>query len=430
MSEIKLDIPDITVLIDKGDEYKVIVNKPGSVVKNITGSFLSYADVANSASYSETSSFAITASYAANVPATASSAITASYALTASYASNVPLTASYAISASQAVNSDLAISASNVLYDNIGNKPTLVSSSTQVLLDEITGTTFSNAAFLFPENLTVGGTLTAEKFITEYISSSVIYESGSTKFGDSKDDTHQFTGSLLVSGNIDASGYSIIAASLTGSFSGSINNAVTASYVNPSGLPSGTVSSSVQVEITSTTGYTTFSSSIATKDASQDAAIAQLSVATGSYATTGSNIFIGQQKVTGSIDTTTSVKSREFVLNAGEVSVVFTGSVTSGIFGATEYVHPFIPTSSFMAASVEYVAIRQGALRVGTLMSGWSGSTIMMTDVSTTDIGDTSDIRFTFIQNDGYVKLRVESVGSGSYAWTVQSLFKLFPTLL
>ena len=57
----------------------------------------------------------------------------------------------------------------------------------------------------------------------------------------------KITGSLLVSGAIDATGYNIIAASFTGSFSGSIGTATTASYVSPSGLPAGTVSSSTQV---------------------------------------------------------------------------------------------------------------------------------------------------------------------------------------
>jgi hypothetical protein len=42
-------------------------------------------------------------------------------------------------------------------------------------------------------DLFVGGYLTADKLL---VSSSVIYESGSTKFGDSPDDTHQFTGSV------------------------------------------------------------------------------------------------------------------------------------------------------------------------------------------------------------------------------------------
>lgn len=50
-------------------------------------------------------------------------------------------------------------------------------------------------------DFTVTGTITAQEFHTEFVSASIIYESGSTKFGDSNDDTHKFTGSLQVSGS-------------------------------------------------------------------------------------------------------------------------------------------------------------------------------------------------------------------------------------
>ena len=49
-------------------------------------------------------------------------------------------------------------------------------------------------------DLTVGGTVTAQEFHAEYVSSSIIYESGSTKFGDSIDDVHQRSGSMYMSG--------------------------------------------------------------------------------------------------------------------------------------------------------------------------------------------------------------------------------------
>ena len=50
-------------------------------------------------------------------------------------------------------------------------------------------------------NVVVEGTLTAQEFYTEIISASVLFESGSTLFGNSLDDTHQITGSLLISGS-------------------------------------------------------------------------------------------------------------------------------------------------------------------------------------------------------------------------------------
>jgi hypothetical protein len=50
-------------------------------------------------------------------------------------------------------------------------------------------------------DLTVGGTVTAQEFHAEFVSSSIIYSSGSTKFGDSYDDTHDFTGSINLLGS-------------------------------------------------------------------------------------------------------------------------------------------------------------------------------------------------------------------------------------
>ena len=133
--------------------------------------------------------------------------------------------------------------------------------------------------------------------------------------------------------------------------------------------------------------------------------------------------------ISGSDITPHKVETTEFKLNAGNVSLTFTGSVNTGIFGATEYVLPFIPTSSYIGTTVEYAASRPGGIRIGILLAGWSGSNTTVTDISSTDVGDTSDIRFSLIQDSGYIKLRVESLGSGSYPWTVQSLFKLFPSL-
>jgi hypothetical protein len=52
-----------------------------------------------------------------------------------------------------------------------------------------------------PGDLTVGGILTAQEFHTEFVSASIIYDSGSTQFGNSLDDIHNFSGSLAVNTN-------------------------------------------------------------------------------------------------------------------------------------------------------------------------------------------------------------------------------------
>ena len=107
------------------------------------------------------------------------------------------LSSSYASTSSNAVSASYA--------------PTIlptgtISSSAQVQLNQLTGTTFSASNFTFPQNLTVAGTLVAQEFITEYVSSSIIYESGSTKFGDTSDDVMSVTGSIRVLGAISTSG--------------------------------------------------------------------------------------------------------------------------------------------------------------------------------------------------------------------------------
>jgi hypothetical protein len=71
--------------------------------------------------------------------------------------------------------------------------------------------TDSNVTF---GNVTATGTMTAEEFHTEFVSASIVYVSGSTKFGDTSDDIHSFTGSihLVNSGSVSGSIFS------TGSF--------------------------------------------------------------------------------------------------------------------------------------------------------------------------------------------------------------------
>ena len=55
-------------------------------------------------------------------------------------------------------------------------------------------------------DMVVSGNITAQEFHTEFVSASIIYESGSTKFGDTQDDIHDFTGSLKVTGSTTLTG--------------------------------------------------------------------------------------------------------------------------------------------------------------------------------------------------------------------------------
>ena len=59
-------------------------------------------------------------------------------------------------------------------------------------------------------DVVIDGTITARELNINYVTSSILYESGSTKFGDTLDDTHQFTGSLRTTGSVIIDGDLIV----------------------------------------------------------------------------------------------------------------------------------------------------------------------------------------------------------------------------
>ena len=65
-------------------------------------------------------------------------------------------------------------------------------------------TVFSGSA-TFAKDVTVEGTLNVHEMKTTLVSSSIIFKSGSTKFGDTSDDLHQFTGSVEFSSGLSGS---------------------------------------------------------------------------------------------------------------------------------------------------------------------------------------------------------------------------------
>ena len=73
----------------------------------------------------------------------------------------------------------------------------------------VTGSVTTSGNLTVDGNTTIGGTLTAQEFHTEFVSSSIIFSSGSTIFGDTIDDTHQFTGSIQLNGSLDLNNYSV-----------------------------------------------------------------------------------------------------------------------------------------------------------------------------------------------------------------------------
>jgi len=95
---------------------------------------------------------------------------------------------------------------SNVVFNSV-SASSFVLGDTTFKDSQITGSITISDSLTVTNNLivngntTVDGTLTVRELHTEFVSASIIYESGSTQFGDTSDDTHQFSGSVLISGS-------------------------------------------------------------------------------------------------------------------------------------------------------------------------------------------------------------------------------------
>jgi len=78
-----------------------------------------------------------------------------------------------------------------------------MSQGTTNLSGSFTGSLFGTAATAsYADNFTVGGTLTAQTINVQIITSSIEFNTGSTRNGALSTNTHQFTGSVLMSGSL------------------------------------------------------------------------------------------------------------------------------------------------------------------------------------------------------------------------------------
>ena len=176
--------------------------------------------------------------------------------------------------------------------DGVGLYNIPASGVTGLQLDKIlsgnASASIDNNGFYVNRDVYIDGTITAKEIHTDYVTSSVLFQSGSTKFGNTSDDTHQFTGSVYITGSIVSSDTSL-------------------------------VSGSSQIDITNTTGYSTFSSSIKNSIDNVTGSITNLSssvknsidTVTGSITALSSSVKVRIDDVTGSITAlSSSVKVR------------------------------------------------------------------------------------------------------------------------
>ena len=105
-------------------------------------------------------------------------------------------------------------STANVVFNSV-SASSLTLGSTIFKESQITGSISISGGLTTSTNVivdgdaNVNGTLTVRELHTEFVSASIVFASGSTQFGDTLDDTHQFSGSISVSGSLNLNNYSI-----------------------------------------------------------------------------------------------------------------------------------------------------------------------------------------------------------------------------
>ena len=120
------------------------------------------------------------------------------------------ITASIATTQDISTTGNVTFSDSSITSDsgiNVSNSKWVIEKNenlTRFLLSGsllVTGSISNSTDLNLPKDLNIEGKLSAKEIKTSNISASIVYQSGSTKFGDSIDDIHPFTGSVSIGGS-------------------------------------------------------------------------------------------------------------------------------------------------------------------------------------------------------------------------------------
>lgn len=136
---------------------------------------------------------------------------------TASWANNV-------ISASNASTASYVLNAVSASFATTAANANTASYVLNAISSSFATTSITSS---FANNFTVAGTLTAQTIVVQTITSSTDYVTGSTIFGSSQSNTHQFTGSVRITGSL-----TVVGSGITGSLFGTSSWATNAVNAN------------------------------------------------------------------------------------------------------------------------------------------------------------------------------------------------------
>ena len=181
-------------------------------------------------------------------------------------------------------------------------------------------------------NLVVTGSITANEFHTTYVTSSVMYNSGSNRFGDSADDLQQLIGIVEITGSIKGNQFNQLA-TITGSLisTASVNttsisnlNTFTGSQLTQNAslaTITGSLISSASSFETRNASLATITGSLITTASNHTQQLLGLSSETSSYARINqSNTFGNSQIISGNVDVDGKLTAR-YAVSASSVNI-------------------------------------------------------------------------------------------------------------
>jgi hypothetical protein len=377
----------------------------GSLLGDVTGSLFgtaswalnsitaSYANVATSASYAFN---ATSASFASSGNGIFSGSFSGSFSGNGNGLTNIPASSVVGLNLSQIssgsvtasvdpaygfkVNANTTISGSTQITGSLGVTGSVSIAGTGTVLSAnvdtivFTGSFAQSGSVTINGNITSTGTITAQTLNVQTITSSVSFITGSSKFGSIISNTHQFTGSILVSGSLAVNDSNVILTNQTSSMSVlSASFASTASYVTLAQTAS-------YITLSQTSSYVTLAQT-ASYVANAQTASYVLNAISASYtlnadlfdgkdsttfATTGSNTFIGTQTVTGSLFTSGSNSLVGNTILSGSVNI----SGSTNIFGTTNFRNSSTTITGSLLVSGSTTQTGNNTLTGNTLLSG------------------------------------------------------------
>ena len=217
----------------------------------------------------------------------------------------------------------------------------------------------------------------------------------------------------IITGSLEVSG-SVTAHSFTGSLQGTASYALTASYVaNASSFPftgSAIITGSLVVtgSIISTNGIT---------GSLQGTASWASNATSASFAQTASYLLGG---VTSASYAATSSYANDFIIDNKlylDETLTDRATVLSTIVGTNNLYTQ--ATGSYTSAFGKYTMFSGANARAGEFITVWNGTTVTYTDISTTDIGDTSTIVFSSAVVGSNIEINAVAGASG---WKIKML--------